>query len=367
MKLVISAGEASGDERGAEVLQALRKLSSEPVEAVGFGGDNLELAGMKVIHHFKNYAVMGFVEILFSLKKILKLEKSMQKLCLEEKPDCLLLVDYPGFNLRLGRWAKKRGIKVIQYVAPQMWAWGAWRTGKLKKSVDLLLTLFEFEEPFFRKFDIKTIFTGHPLAEVKIDNNNIDTPFESIALLPGSRSQEVELLLPVMLKTFLDLKEQGVVKKAKLAVASNLSNEIYLEASKIQGVELVNSTKEVLKTSDAALVCSGTATLETALYGVPFVVCYKTSPVTYFIAKHLVKGVKNIGLASIVAGQEVAPELIQKEVTAKNILTLIKPLLTDLNKIQQAKENFELVRKALGDGNHAENAAEKIIQACNEA
>ncbi len=367
MKLVISAGEASGDERGAEVLLALKKLSSEPVEAIGFGGDNLQLAGMKVTHHLKNYAVMGFVEILFSLRKILQLEKSMQKLCLTEKPDCLLLVDYPGFNLRLGRWAKKRGIKVIQYVAPQMWAWGAWRTGKLKKSVNLLLTLFKFEESFFRERDIRTIFTGHGLAEIRIDQKNFDKPFKSIALLPGSRSQEVELLLPVMLKAFLFLKEEGVVKKAKLAVASNLNDEIYLEAAKVQGVELINSTKEVLTTSDAALVCSGTATLETALYGVPFVVCYKTSPITYFIAKHLVKGVKNIGLASIVAGREVAPELIQNKVTVKNIIPLIKPLLTDQNKIQQAVENFELVRQALGNGNHAENAANEIIKACNEA
>ena len=366
MKLVISAGEVSGDQRGAEVLQALRRISSEPVEAVGFGGENLELAGMKVTHHLKNYAVMGFVEILFSLKKILKLEKAMKTLCLKEKPDCLLLVDYPGFNLRLGRWAKKQGIMVVQYVAPQMWAWGAWRTGKLKRSVDLLLTLFEFEESFFREHGIETIFTGHPLAEIEIEGKNTDHSFQSIALLPGSRSHEVELLLPVMLQAFLSLKEKGLVKKAKLAVSSNLSEDIYSEAIKMKDIDLINSTREALTSSDAALVCSGTATLETALYEVPFVICYKTSPITYFIAKHLVKGVKNIGLASIVAGRRVAPELIQKDVTSQNIVSEITPLLLDRNKIKEAKENFELVRKALGSGDHADNAAREIIRVCNE-
>ena len=359
MKLLISAGEASGDQRGAEVLAALKRIHPGHVEAFGLGGSRLADEGMKVTHHLRNYAVMGFGEILRSLGKFLKLEKKLKALCVKEKPDCILLVDYPGFNMRLGRWAMKKGIPVVHYVAPQMWAWGAWRVRKLRKSTDIILTLFAFEEPFFRDRGVNAVFTGHPL---KKQIPPLAANGESLGLLPGSRAQEVEKLLPAMLQAFISLRNKGIVDKALLAVSDHLERDVYRDAENTGGVELINGTREVLAGSKAALVCSGTATLETALFGVPFVVCYKTGGFTYAIARHLVKGIKKIGLANIIAGEEVAPELIQKNVTPFNMQNLLEPLFTDNTVAETARNKLELVRNSLGDGDPAENAAREIIR-----
>ncbi|MCD6588393.1 MAG: hypothetical protein J7K88_07570, partial [Candidatus Fermentibacteraceae bacterium] len=189
MRLLISAGETSGDQRAAEVLTALNR--TDTVEAFGLGGNMLAAGGMKITHHLSSYAVMGFGEILFSLGKFLRLEKDLKALCLSEQPDCILLVDYPGFNMRFGRWAKKHGFPVVHYVAPQMWAWGPWRVRKLRKSTHILLTLFAFEVPFFEERGVRAVFTGHPLK------NSIHPQLsggDALGLLPGSRHQEVKKL-----------------------------------------------------------------------------------------------------------------------------------------------------------------------------
>jgi lipid-A-disaccharide synthase len=365
MKLLVSAGEASGDQRASEVLGVLKK--TESVEAFGLGGSMLAAEGMKLTHNLSSYAVMGFGEILLSLGKFLKLERELKSLCLKEKPDCVLLVDYPGFNMRFGRWARKNGFPVVHYIAPQMWAWGAWRVRKLRRSTDILLTLFAFEVPFFESRGIRAVFTGHPLKKL------IPHPLtagNALGLLPGSRHQEVEQLLPPMLQTFEALRTEGVVNKALLAVSPHLERQVYKKAEATEGVELIEGTETVLAGSCAALVCSGTATLETALCGVPFVVCYKTGAFTYTLAKHLVKGVSRIGLANIIAGTEVAPELIQSDVTPGNIIRLVEPLLNSKTAAKGAREKLALVRVALGDGDPAENAAVEIaafIRGFNES
>ena len=359
MKLLISAGEASGDQRGAEVLSALKSLSPGNIEAFGLGGSRLASEGMQITHNLSNYAVMGFGEIIRSLGKFLTLEKELKALCIRENPDCVLLIHYPGFNMRLGRWAKKRGIPVVHYVAPQMWAWGAWRVRKLRSSTDLLLTLFAFEVPFFKERGVSAVFTGHPLKK------SIPSQLpggKSLGLLPGSRAQEVEKLLPVMLKTFILLRDKGIVSNALLAVSDHLEKEVYEEAMKTRGVELVDGTEQVLAGAKAAIVCSGTATLETALSGIPFVICYKTGGFTYALARHLVKGVKRIGLANIISGQDVAPELIQKEVTPTNIQSLLEPLFLQDKVAAENRKKLSLVRDSLGDGDPAENAAREIIR-----
>jgi lipid-A-disaccharide synthase len=361
MKLLISAGETSGDQRAAEVLAALNR--TDAVEAFGLGGNMLAAGGMTITHHLSSYAVMGFGEILFSLGKFLKLEKDLKALCLKERPDCILLVDYPGFNMRFGRWAKKHGFPVVHYIAPQMWAWGAWRVRKLRKSTHILLTLFAFEVPFFEERGVRAVFTGHPLK------NSIQPQLsggDALGLLPGSRHQEVEKLLPPMLEAFRALHTRGVVNRALLAVSPHLERNIYAEAENTQGVELADGTEKVLAGSKAALVCSGTATLETALYGVPFVVCYRTGVFTYALAKHLVKGVDTIGLANIIAGTEVAPELIQNDVTPDTIISLLEPLLSNRTAAEAAREKLLLVGNALGDGDPAENAAAAIVKFVRE-
>jgi lipid-A-disaccharide synthase len=363
MKLLISAGEASGDQRGAEVLEALKKLFPSGVEAFGLGGNKLAASGMRVTHNLRCYSVMGFGEILSSLGKFLALERNLKALCLREKPDCLLLVDYPGFNMRLGRWAKKNGFPVVHYVAPQMWAWGSWRAASLRKSTDILLTLFPFEETFFRERGIKAVFTGHPLTALI---QQVNPGGRALGLLPGSRAQEVEKLLPVMIEAFCVLREKGIADKALLAVSDHLNMAVYRNALEIPGIEPVDGAGKALAGSRAALVCSGTATLETALYGVPFVVCYKTGFLNYALAKYLVKGVNRIGLANIIAGEDVAPELIQKDMTALNMVKLLEPCFISDTVYADTRKRLSTVRKTLGEGNPAENAAGEILRFLKE-
>lgn len=357
MKLLISAGEPSGDQRGAEVLRALKERTE--VQAFGLGGECLGNQGMELTGNMSNYAVMGFTEILGSLGKFLKLEKKLAVEAEKKQPDCILLVDYPGFNMRLGRRMKKAGFPVIHFVAPQMWAWGGWRVKKLTKSSDLLLTLFRFEEEFFKRRGVNAIFSGHPLKDRIVPNVE---PGKALGLLPGSRAQEVSKLLPEMLNAFTRLRNARCVHSALLAVSNHLDSEIYAEAANTPGVKLLQGTEAVLRDSRAALVCSGTATLETALYGVPFVVCYKTGKLTYAIARNLVRGINRIGMANIVAETDVAPELIQKEATASRMAELVKPLLTQESEWKKSAEKLKAVAEALGEGDAAGNTAENILK-----
>ena len=357
MKLLISAGEPSGDQRGAEVLRRLKEITD--VQSFGLGGECLGKEGMLLIRSMSEYAVMGFTEILGSLNRFLKLERILVEEAVKRQPDCILLVDYPGFNMRLGRKLRKAGFPVIHFVAPQMWAWGGWRVKKLKKSSDLLLTLFKFEEKFFTIRGVNAIFTGHPLKDRIIPNSERGT---ALGLLPGSRSQEVARLLPEMLGAYKALKKEGHIENALLAVSDHLSSDLYSQARETPGVKLITGTEEVLRNSRAALVCSGTATLETALYGVPFVVCYKTGPLTYAIAKNLVRGVNRIGMANIVAETDVAPELIQREATAENMADLAVPLLIDDDEWLKSSEKLKSVTAALGSGDAAGNAAKEIMK-----
>jgi lipid-A-disaccharide synthase len=364
MKILVSAGETSGDHRGAEVLASLKLHPGVEVESFGLGGDRLKGQGMELLEHLDNYAVMGFVEILGSLGKFLALEKAMVALAKQRQPDIVLLVDYPGFNMRLGRRLRKMGFPVVHHVAPQMWAWGPWRVRKLRKSTDLLLTLFEFEEDFFRKRGVRAVFTGHPLKDVIEESQ--PSSGRSIALLPGSRRQEVTMLLPPMLDAYLELRHSGAAESALLALSKGLPEEIYANALSTPGVIPVEGTETVLSNARAALVCSGTATIETALHGVPFVVLYRTGGITYRLAKLLISNLNRIGMANIVAGEDVAPELIQGDVTGKNIVAAVKPFLVDDNAHSEARRRLGRVRDALGKGNAALNAAEAILTFAEE-
>lgn len=359
MRILVSAGEPSGDQRGAEVLSRLKEKEGEGVEAFGLGGAMLEKAGMDLYRSMSDYAVMGFGEIARSVGKFLRLEADLLELCREREPNIALLVDFPGFNMRLGRKLRKSGIPVVHYVAPQMWAWGPWRVRRLRQSTDLLLTLFSFEEEFFSSRGVNTVFTGHPLKD-RISRN---TEYgDALGLLPGSRAQEVKKLLPPMIHSFKTLRDRGIMEKAILAVSDHLPREAYLAAEGVPGLALGQGTDEVLRKSRAALVCSGTATLETALHGVPFVICYKTGKLNFLLARMLVSGVDRIGMANIVAGSDVAPELIQDRATSENMAAALTPLFTDNAAWETAVRSLKKVRTALGTGDPAGNAANEIIR-----
>jgi len=354
MRILMCAGEPSGDIRGGELL---RELSSRTtVEAFGMGGDSMAAAGMDTVLNIRELSVMGFTEVVCSLPRVLAAERELRRLVISRKPEALVLVDYPCFNMRLGAWARARGIRVVQYIAPQTWAWGAWRTRKLAGSCGLLLVILPFEEEFFRQRGINSKYTGHPLADqVPVPLPEPRGPVR-IALLPGSREQEVSRLLPEMLAAFRMLQAGGEVSVASVAVSESVRPGIYPASG--NGLELTVGTARALRNASAALVCSGTATLETAMYGVPQIICYKTGRVNFLLARLLVRGVARIGLANLVAGTDIAPELLQGRATAPIMAQALRETLDDPSR----RKATETVRLRLGPPGGAGRAAEAVIR-----
>jgi lipid-A-disaccharide synthase len=357
MRFFVVAGEPSGDARCSELIEALRSRAS--VSFTGMGGPLSEASGADLVEHMEDYAVMGFGEVIRSVGAFASLEKRLRKACLACHPDAVILVDYPGFNMRFAGWARRAGLKVIYYVSPQYWAWGGWRIGAARRNVDLMITLFAFEESFYRRHGVRCAWAGHPLVD--------SIPAGSsggrlLALLPGSREQEIRRLLPVMLEAAGKLLEKGLVDGVALARSASVPERLYAGASRMPGVALCRGTAPALSQARAALVCSGTATLETALSGVPFAVLYGTSAFTYWLAKLLVTGVDRICLASIVAGIEVAPELLQDDMTAGRALEAIEPFLRDGPAREESLKRLSLVRSALGPPGAAGRAADAVLE-----
>jgi len=360
MRLLVSAGDPSGDIRAAELLHALRGMTG--VEAAGLGGDRLAGAGMRIDFHQRDYSVMGFAEVLSSAGRLLRLRRGMRELAAEFSPDIVLLVDYPGFNLPFAVWARARGMRVAYYISPQLWAWGGGRTRKVRDGVDRMITLFRFEVDFYRSRGVRCAeWAGHPLVD------SVPLPFEShpgdvLALLPGSRGQEVGRLLGPMLEAYRRLADSGLVREARVAAAPDVPAGYYEPALALPGVTLADSLRAALDGASAAAVCSGTATLETALHGVPFVVAYRTSPVTYALARLLVRGVDRIGMASIVTGREVAVELVQGGATGRALAGALAPLLEDTGVRRAALGSLASVREALGAPGAAARAARLVLE-----
>ncbi len=364
MKIVISAGDPSGDIRCGELLRELNCITE--VTASGLGGDRLIQEGADVRFHLNRYSVMGFAEILRSLPELRRLRSSMRSHILETEPDLVLLVDYPGFNIPMARWAKKRGYRVIYYISPQLWAWGAGRVRRIRDSVDLMITLFKFEVDFYREHGVNAVCAGHPLADA-IREPMRSEPTSKLALLPGSRGQEVSMLLEPMAEAFRILKGEGQVERASVAVSPGLPEALYEDVLERFEISAEDSVKEALEGAAAAAVCSGTATLETSMWGVPFIVSYRTSLLTYLIARLLVRGVRNIGMANLVAQREFFREFIQGEVTPENLAAGLRPLITGGPERDRALEGTVAVREALGPGESSRRAAEYIVREMNSA
>ncbi|RTL58815.1 MAG: lipid-A-disaccharide synthase [Sphingobacteriales bacterium] len=368
MKYYIIAGEASGDLHGSNLIKELKKLDGDTVIRC-WGGDKMQEQGGKLVKHYSDLAFMGFVEVIKNLKTILNNLKFCKEDILQFKPDAVVLIDYPGFNLRIAEWAKQQGIKVIYYISPQVWAWKENRVKKMKQCIDKMLVILPFEKDYYRdKWNWEVEYVGHPLVEV-IDSwsladgrNNLTTNEQRssvIALLPGSRKQEILKKLPVMLevsKSFTGY--QFVVAKAP-GVEESFYDELlkpYPNVSYVSG-----KTYDLLMQSKAALVTSGTATLETALFGVPEVVCYKGNPVSYQIAKRLIT-IKYISLVNLIMDKEVVKELIQNDLTVANLQHELNELLNNPQRLAQLKEDYHLLKEKLQQGGHASaKAAASII------
>ena len=324
MKYYIIAGEASGDLHGSNLMKEI-SLIDHNSDFRCWGGDLMEGSGGKLVKHYRDLAFMGFAEVIANLGTIMSNLKFCKEDILTYKPDTLILIDYPGFNLRIAEFAHKNNIRVVYYISPQIWAWKKNRVFKIKKFVDKMIVILPFEEEFYGKYNVKVDFVGHPLldalsTEKQADNlefqkeNKLDNK-PIIAILPGSRKQEVSKMLNKMLQLVDKYPDYQFV----IAGVNTLDHSYYLDLIGDRKVSLLyGSTHDIVRNADAALVTSGTATLETALIGTPEVVCYKGSRISFEIAKRIVD-VKYISLVNLIMDREVVKELIQTEFTPENL------------------------------------------------
>lgn len=364
MRYYIIAGEASGDLHGSNLIKAIKAKDPNAIIQC-WGGDLMQAAGGKLVKHYRSLAFMGFVEVLMNLRTILSNIKFCKQDIANFKPDVLVCVDYPGFNLRIAKWAKSKGLKVIYFIAPQVWAWKENRVPQMRQSIDRLLCILPFEKQYFKdRWNWEVDYVGHPLMQVLADQKNLAHPLPQIegkkiiALLPGSRKQEILKKLPVMLSVANTFSEYHFA----IAQAPGLDDEWFSSlVPKTKNIHIVKAnTYALLNHSNAALVTSGTATLETALLGVPEIVCYKGNPITLALAKRFVK-IKFIALVNLIMNKEVVKELIQKELTTANLIEALKDLLDNPAKQAQIKEDYAALQKALYTGQNAAEVSAGII------
>jgi lipid-A-disaccharide synthase len=361
MKYYIIAGEASGDLHGSNLVRELKTLDTTAgIQA--WGGDLMQAAGARIVKHYRDLAFMGFTEVIRNLPTILSNLKFCKKDILAFQPDVLVLIDYPGFNLRIARWAHEQGLRIIYYISPQVWAWKEGRVRSIKKVVDKMLVILPFEKEFYRQWAYDVVYVGHPLVQVVnefLERHESNGPKNIIALLPGSRRQEVSKKLPLMLEATRSFPNE----KFMVAKAGSLEDDFY--EGFLKDYPNVGSARHqtyaLLAGAKAALVTSGTATLETALFGVPEVVCYKGSAVSYQIAKRLIS-IKYISLVNLIMDKPVVTELIQNELTPANIVRELDALLHDANKQAQINEDYAALKRLLQqESNASARAAEEIV------
>lgn len=364
MKYYIIAGEASGDLHGSNLIKELNILDNNAIIRC-WGGDLMKKEGGVLVKHYRDLAFMGFIEVIKNLPTILKNLAFCKQDIEQFKPDILILIDYPGFNLRMAKWAKIKEYKVVYYISPQIWAWKENRIHKIKKYTDKMLLILPFEKAFYQKWNYDTDYVGHPLVEViekyKSSANQSTASYGNkavIGLLPGSRKQEILQKLPIMLEVSVHFPQYQFV----VAKAPGLEDSFYEKLlNKYKNVSSIsNQTYQLLSCASAALVTSGTATLETALFGVPEIICYKGSNISYQIAKRLIK-IKFIGLVNLIMEKEVVKELIQDELTVENISKELTLLMNNEERKNKIKGDYALLKNLLSKGGPASKNAANII------
>ena len=370
MKYYIIAGEASGDLHGSNLMKALLK-EDKNADIRFWGGDLMNAVGGELVMHYKERAFMGFVEVLMNLRKILEMISFCKKDIASFQPDVIIFIDNSGFNLRIAKWAKAEGFKTNYYISPQVWASRAGRVKDIKRDIDQMYVILPFEEEFYKKYDYEVTFVGHPLIDGIAEREQVDeASFRKahklgdkpiIALLPGSRKQEITKMLSVMLSLIDDFSDYQFV----IAGAPSQSFEFYKGIIGNKDVAFVeNKTYDLLSISNTALVTSGTATLETALFKVPQVVCYKGSAISYQIAKRIIT-LKYISLVNLIMDKEVVKELIQNDFTKKNLSQELTKILDDQYRTQMFTDYYELEQKLGGKG-ASENVAKSIVSILNK-
>ncbi|NJL74237.1 MAG: lipid-A-disaccharide synthase [Saprospiraceae bacterium] len=368
MKYYVIAGEASGDLHGSNLIRAIHQFDAAANLQI-WGGDLMEAAGGKLRMHYRNLAFMGFVEVARNIRIIAKNLKFCKQDILDFQPDALILIDYPGFNLRIATWAKKQGFKVIYYISPTIWAWHTSRIHQIKKAVDQMFVILPFEPAFYEKYDYPVQYLGHPLIDVISHRPKSDSflqkhqlsPAPIIALLPGSRKQEISKLLAEMLKMVSLFPDYQFIIAAAPAIEKKIYEEIIQQQDLTNHARLhvvYHQTYDLLQHAHAALVTSGTATLETALFKVPQVVCYKTSALTFAIARQLVN-ISYISLVNLIANKVVVKELLQEQMNTDNLQLALQEILNPIYR-KEMKIEYTKIEQQLGESGVATRIAGKI-------
>lgn len=374
-KILISAGEASGDIHAAAVTAAIKKIDSS-AEVFGMGGDALRNAGGEVLFDIKDHGVMGFVEVLKKLPDLFKLRDDFAKVMDERKPDCLITVDYPGFNMKVAKLAHEKGIPVVSYIAPSAWAWHKSRAKDVAKIVDKVACIFPFEYDVYKEAGANVEFVGHPLVDIVKPSMDAEAANafagkvegrKLILLMPGSRLMEIKKMLPTLLEAAKLIKKQLPEVDFVMPRAGTIPIHLLKEKIKASGVPVritEGNNYDLFSVADLALATSGTVTLEAALCGLGSVIVYKTNPITYFVAK-MVVNIPNIGLPNIVAGKSVLPELIQNDFTPERVAQEAMALLEEKRNAQM-REDLAYVKERLGKPGAVGRVAELVLKIAGE-
>jgi lipid-A-disaccharide synthase len=362
-KLYIISGERSGDLHASNLVSAIKSLD-QSVEFRGMGGGYSRAAGVDLAVDYSDVALMGFLEVVLGFRKVIKYLRLVKNDLLAFRPDALILVDYGGFNMKIAAFAKEHGIPVHYYIPPKVWAWNQKRALKLKAICDQIYSILPFEPEFFEKFDMKVHYVGNPLLDEIQKFTPHDFFFQKnglsyqpiIALLPGSRKQEIQNMLEKMIALVKEFPNAQFV----IAGVDSLSASVY-EPARSAGLKVVfNQTYDLLSHSTAAVVTSGTATLETALFRVPQIVVYKTSPVSYMIAKNLIR-VPYISLVNLIADKEVVKELIQEDFSVEGIKTELNMIFSNMVYKGEMLQGYGLVMDRIGKGSASETTAQLLL------
>ena len=364
--LMIIAGEISGDLHGSSLVRELKNMDNN-LNIYGIGGDRMKAEGMELIYHIKKMAFLGFAEVVKHIPFIKRVQHDLIAIIKEKNIRNVVLIDYPGFNLNFAKKLKALNLNVIYYISPQIWAWGAGRINKIKKLVSKMIVVFPFEEKFYKDSGVNVEFVGHPLLE-RINEHkfltkdelfekfNLDKSKELLLILPGSRLHEVERILPESIEAAEKIACEFHLQIV-IAGSPNISEEIYNKLSNTKENKIITGhTYELMKYSKIGIIKSGTSTLESALFTLPMIIVYKTGFITYSIGKNLIK-VKNIGMANIIAGEKVVPELIQNNANAESIYLECKRILSDERLYNSIKQKLSKVKDKLGSEGASRKAA----------
>lgn len=369
-RVLIVAGEASADHHGAALVRELRKLRPD-VEVFGVGGKHMREVGFDMIAPAEDMAVAGLTEVIWALPRLLGIANDLMRAAADRVPDVAVLIDHPDFNMRLAHRLKSFGIRVVYYISPQVWAWRQKRVHTIRRLVDEMLVILPFEQDFYAKHGVKAQFVGHPFVEelpLNPDRGaaravlNVPADGPVVALLPGSRSKEVTRHLPIMLQAMRLIRSSVPEARALIPVASTIDRsviEAYVRDAGVEASIIDGHATEVISASDAAVVCSGTATLQTALLKRPMVVVYQASWLTYQILKRMIK-VAHIAMVNLIAGRTLVPELIQDAFTPENVASHIRGLLQDASARVALEDELAALRARLGPGDTALRVARAV-------